>query len=77
MASSSARLLLRVGVQDLPHYTNRDIAGFASQLIQQAEHEAALYTDLVEDALGTVRLEQERISYAAIETAVRNPITAD
>ncbi|WP_158884566.1 DUF3322 domain-containing protein [Amycolatopsis anabasis] len=34
--------------------------------------EAALYTDLVEDVLGTaVRLEQERISYAAIEQVVR------
>ncbi|MGH3951047.1 MAG: DUF3322 domain-containing protein [Pseudonocardiaceae bacterium] len=34
--------------------------------------EAALYTDLVEDALGpAVRLEQERVSYSAIERAVR------
>lgn len=34
--------------------------------------EAALYTDLVEDVLGArVRLEQERISYATIEQAVR------
>jgi hypothetical protein len=33
--------------------------------------EAALYRDLVEDALGaSVRLEQERISYSAIERAV-------
>ncbi|MGW1680292.1 DUF3322 domain-containing protein [Saccharopolyspora sp. NPDC002376] len=35
--------------------------------------EAALYTDLVEDVLGrAIRLEQERISYAAIEQAVRD-----
>lgn len=34
--------------------------------------EAAPYTDLVEDTLGhTVRLEQERVSYAAVERAVR------
>lgn len=34
--------------------------------------EAALYTDLVEDALGkSIRLEQERVSYSAIEQAVR------
>ncbi|HET6291347.1 MAG TPA: Wadjet anti-phage system protein JetD domain-containing protein [Amycolatopsis sp.] len=34
--------------------------------------EAGLYTDLVEDALGrSVRLEQERISYAAIQRATR------
>lgn len=34
--------------------------------------EAALYTDLVEDALGNaVRLEQERVSYAAIERVLR------
>lgn len=33
--------------------------------------ESALYTDLVEDALGkSVRLEQERVSYSAIERAV-------
>ena len=32
--------------------------------------EAALYNDLVEDVLGhAVRLEQERISYAAVEHA--------
>lgn len=35
--------------------------------------EADLYRDLVEDTLGTsVRLEQERVSYAAIERAVRS-----
>jgi hypothetical protein len=34
--------------------------------------EAALYTDLVEDVLGTaVRLEQERISFSVAEEAVR------
>ena len=33
--------------------------------------EAALYRDLVEDALGpSVRLEQERVSFAAIERAL-------
>ncbi len=42
---------------DLPHLTEAD---------------AALYRDLVEDALGpAVRLEQERISFAAVEAAVR------
>ena len=34
--------------------------------------ETALYTDLVEDTLGiAVRLEQERVSYAAIQEATR------
>lgn len=34
--------------------------------------EAALYTDLVENALGSaIRLEQERVSFAAVERAVR------
>lgn len=34
--------------------------------------EASLYTDLVEDVLGSsVRLEQERVSYAAIQSAYR------
>lgn len=34
-------------------------------------HEAELYRDLVEDMFGSrVRLEQERVSYSAIEAAV-------
>jgi hypothetical protein len=43
----------------------------AEHLESLTPDEAALYTDLVQDALGpAVRLEQERVSYAAVEQAV-------
>ncbi|TVT45091.1 hypothetical protein FNH05_20820 [Amycolatopsis rhizosphaerae] len=38
-------------------------------------HEAALYTDLVEDPLGpAIRPEQDRVSYGAIEKTIRAPL---
>jgi hypothetical protein len=52
----------------------REPAPVVARLDHLHPEEADLYRDLVEDTLGeTVRLEQERISYAAIERAIAGP----
>lgn len=51
---------------------DREPAPVNADLVHLTAEEAALYRDLVEDTFGpAVRLEQERIRYARIESAVR------
>jgi hypothetical protein len=52
---------------------DREPAPVNADLVHLTAEEAALYRDLVEDTLGpAVRLEQERINYPRIESAVRD-----
>jgi hypothetical protein len=74
-----ARSMLMDRTTLLAHETHwvREPKPVATRLDRLHPNEADLYRDLVEETLGpTVRLEQERISYAAIEHAVASTPSA-
>ncbi|GAB3843853.1 Wadjet anti-phage system protein JetD domain-containing protein [Dactylosporangium cerinum] len=73
----STRSMLMDRTTLLAHETQwvREPTPVSAHLPALDDHEASLYRDLVEDALGpSVRLEQERIRFSAVRTAMSNAL---